>query len=258
MLRTDCLPDETRRLFDSLSKDPDIGRFILIGGTALALSWGHRRSEDLDFAIPALSLPRDACRGILERLGAAGWWVDDITDPLARMYQENEGSDLADTQQDWLCHFRDAEAGVKLTFFAEYMPVKRPPYERPHLKYGHTNVMDPDGLFYLKSQLLLRRTTLRDLFDVWSFLERGRSIEEVLSTAQAEDRYCSYERLRARLLPAKLPTTDPGLSSLIEEGPADFETLKSLIQQHLDAYEQRVAAEVLLEPQTSPSRRREP
>ena len=100
MLRVDCLPGETKRLLDAISSCPEIGQFTLIGGTALALSWGHRRSEDLDFAIPGNQLPRESCRTILDRLTAQGWRISDISSEMARIYAENDGDDFADTQQD--------------------------------------------------------------------------------------------------------------------------------------------------------------
>lgn len=96
-LRIDSLPPETRRLLDAIAGYDEIAAFVLIGGTGLALSWGHRRSEDLDFAIPRMRLPRPICDRILERLDADGWTIADITDATARLYAENDGEDLADT-----------------------------------------------------------------------------------------------------------------------------------------------------------------
>jgi len=253
-MRLDTLPAETRRLLDHLSGDPAIGRFTLIGGTALALSWGHRKSEDLDFAIPALNLPRTACSAIVKRLEGNGWHLDDITDPMSRLYEENDGADLADSQQDWLCRFNGAETGVKMTFFSEYKPVKQEEYQAAPLIYGEVRVMPPDNIFVLKSQLLFRRTTLRDLFDMSGFLDRGKGIEDVLAAAKKENPYVSYEQLRARLLPARLKETDPGLASLVDDGPQTFEEVKTALLQHLDAYDRRLAAQVLSEDETSPRR----
>ncbi len=250
MLRTASLPAETLRLLETLSHDSEIHQFTLIGGTALALSWGHRQSEDLDFAYVGFDLPRPSITSILERLNAAGWRLDDISDETARLYQENDGDDLADSQQDWLCRHPAGQAGVKITFFAEYMPAKSSAYASTPLTRDHVRIMPPDGIFTLKSQLLLRRTTLRDLFDLWAFLERGWTIEQILATAQQEDRYLTYEKLRSRLQPARLPATDPGLTSLVRNGPTDLAGINAALLPHLDAYEQRVAAEILLSDDT--------
>ncbi|PWC47252.1 nucleotidyl transferase AbiEii/AbiGii toxin family protein [Azospirillum sp. TSA6c] len=253
MLRVDCLPGETKRLLEAISSCPEIGQFTLIGGTALALAWGHRRSEDLDFAIPGTRLPRDGCRAILDRLAAQGWRISDISSEMARMYAENDGDDLADTQQDWLCQTGGAETGVKLTFFADYSPKRHEAYALEPSRLGCVKAMPPDGIFLLKSQLILRRTTSRDLFDLWSFLERGKTIGDILAAAKQENPYLSYEKLRTHLLPSRLPRTDPGLTALVDDGPADFDSLKSAITRHLDRYEEALAAEILVNDRTDPA-----
>ncbi|WP_434623775.1 nucleotidyl transferase AbiEii/AbiGii toxin family protein [Azospirillum sp. B2RO_4] len=252
MLRVDCLPDETKRLLEAIASIPEIGRFTLIGGTALALTWGHRRSEDLDFAITGTNLPRDACRTILDRLDVQGWLISDISDEMARIYAENDGDDLADTQQDWLCRHGGSATGVKLTFFADHSPKRRQPYALEPARLNCVTVMPPDGIFVLKSQLILRRTTSRDLFDLWSFLERGRTIGEILAAATQENPYLSYEKLRTHLLPARLPRTDPGLTALVDAGPTDLESLKAAISRHLDRYEEALAAEILANDRDDP------
>lgn len=246
MLRVDCLPSETKRLLDAISSSPEISWFTLIGGTALALSWGHRRSEDLDFAIPKGKLPRATCQTILDHLDAQGWRISDISNEMARMYAENDGDDLADTQQDWLCRRDGAADGVKLTFFAEYFPKRHEPYALEAARQGYVKVMPSEGIFALKSQVILRRTTTRDLFDLWSFLERGKTVDEILAAARQENSYLSYEKLRTHLLPARLSRTDPGLATLVDDGPKDFASLKTAIAKHLDKYEEALAAEILV------------
>nr|WP_175428941.1 nucleotidyl transferase AbiEii/AbiGii toxin family protein [Azospirillum argentinense] len=245
-LRIDSLPPETKRLLDTISTYDEISDFVLIGGTALALSWGHRRSEDLDFAIPRMRLPRPICDRILERLETDGWEIEDVGNEMARLYAENDGEDLADTQQDFLCRFGGG-IGVKLTFFAEYHPKRHPPYTRDHLHYRQVRIMPPEGIFELKSQVIMRRKTSRDLYDIWAFLERGRSVDEILEEARKEARHCSYETLRSRLLPKNLPLYDPGLKALVDDGPKDFAAVKAALLVHLDRYEQRIAATMLAE-----------
>lgn len=247
MLQPDSLPTETRRLLDHLAEDPAIGCFTLVGGTALALSWGHRQSEDLDFGSPAHDLPREACSAIIRRLEGSGWQLDDISDPMTRLYKENEGADLVDSQQDWLCRHQAGKSGVKMTFFSEYLPFKQQEYRAEPTLHGQVRVMKPENIFPLKAQLLLRRTTLRDLFDINAFLDRGKLIEDVLAATRIEHRYCSYEQLRSRLLPDRLPPTDAGLASLVKGGPSTFEEVKAALQSHLDAYDRRLAAEILTE-----------
>ena len=51
---------ETERVWKFLKDEPSLAGFVLVGGTALALRLGHRRSEDLDLISNAL-LTRQAC-----------------------------------------------------------------------------------------------------------------------------------------------------------------------------------------------------
>ena len=45
----ETLASETQRVLEKISKWPFIQDFYLVGGTALALHFGHRESLDLDF-----------------------------------------------------------------------------------------------------------------------------------------------------------------------------------------------------------------
>ena len=67
-MRIDRLPENARGVFLALENDPDIGEFVLIGGTAISLHSGHRRSEDLDFAFTGIHLSRTAIKRIIGRL----------------------------------------------------------------------------------------------------------------------------------------------------------------------------------------------
>lgn len=49
MLRTDTLEESTLELLKKLQEIPLLNNLRLVGGTALALQLGHRRSVDLDF-----------------------------------------------------------------------------------------------------------------------------------------------------------------------------------------------------------------
>lgn len=52
MLHFETLPDGTLGLLKDLSAHPALQQFSLVGGTALALRFGHRRSVDFDFFTP--------------------------------------------------------------------------------------------------------------------------------------------------------------------------------------------------------------
>src|SRR5260221_11889397 len=48
MLYKQAIPDSTFNVLKKVSRLPFLSGFRLVGGTALALYWGHRLSEDLD------------------------------------------------------------------------------------------------------------------------------------------------------------------------------------------------------------------
>ena len=48
MLRKETVEPRTLELLKKLMQMPELVSFALLGGTSLALRWGHRRSEDLD------------------------------------------------------------------------------------------------------------------------------------------------------------------------------------------------------------------
>jgi len=66
--RLDILPPAQRRLWDDLGDLPD--RFVLYGGTALALQLGHRQSEDFDFFADRDISPDEVYRNTLFLLGS--------------------------------------------------------------------------------------------------------------------------------------------------------------------------------------------
>ena len=49
MLHKETIDSKTLELLIDLQKEPLLSSFNLVGGTALALHLGHRRSVDLDF-----------------------------------------------------------------------------------------------------------------------------------------------------------------------------------------------------------------
>jgi len=66
--RLDILPPPQRRLWEELGQVPE--RFVLYGGTALALRLGHRASEDFDFFCNEPFAPPDLEREIPFLAGA--------------------------------------------------------------------------------------------------------------------------------------------------------------------------------------------
>lgn len=242
MLHIDALRPDTAGLFSLLSNDPDIGQFTLIGGTALALHFAHRESEDLDFVwtprradSSVTDLDRRVTGAILDRLRLAGHAVESAFDQAAFDEAENAGVYLFDSQQNWLID------NVKLTFFAAETPAEAERFRT----YGSTSkdnirLLTAQALFETKSRLLTRRATSRDLFDLWYFLtQAGRTLEEVFAFALDQSPIYNDELTKKRLLPLRQHPLDPGYETLLDHGPKDFEDLIAEMKSLVAEYEAR-------------------
>ncbi len=245
-MHIDKLPDNTRGVFLALENDPDIGEFVLIGGSAISLHCGHRQSEDLDFAFAGTRLPRAAVKRIIDSMAQRGLEVGRATDEAAMLYWENEGGDLEAHQQDWTVN------GARVTFFVADSRERGAFIERHAVPATHAagniKILDMDGLFEMKSRLLTRRTATRDIYDLWHFLtNEGRTMDEVVAYARKEDKYYTLDMIRHRLLPQAPPRLDPGFENLNPNGPADFDALKVEMSRIFGEYESRVAKQITLD-----------
>jgi hypothetical protein len=263
MLWLDKLPADTRNLLDVLAGDKRLGQFFLIGGTALTLFWGHRQSEDLDFVTPQINLPTQDCEGLIEEIKSQNWRVEEFKDPKAQLQAAKEGFDLEESKRDFICTPRGGMP-VKLTFFADDCRDTLPCYTSPLAdlahQYGEVKVLPPEVIFRLKSQLLLRRTSTRDLFDMMTFLDKGWSVESMVDEMKKGNVLVDHETVRLRLLEWKIPPTDPGVARLIHGNCADLfpdesaslADIRKRLKEHFDAYEARIAQAILSERRDDP------
>jgi predicted nucleotidyltransferase component of viral defense system len=76
MLQTATLPGQTLALLKALQRLPELKDYRLVGGTALALQLGHRRSVDLDFF--SHTRERIACDELTGGMVKAGFKVTPV------------------------------------------------------------------------------------------------------------------------------------------------------------------------------------
>lgn len=140
-LRFDVVPHEAKEALDLFSKQAWIGEsgWYLAGGTALALTVGHRKSVDLDFfttkpAFKAISVLR-------EFSGNSDWRTT---------YEED------DTIYGEL-------RGTKLSFIA--YPFFLP--KQSFIRYGFVNILQPLDVAVMKIVAISQRGTKRDFFDLY-------------------------------------------------------------------------------------------
>jgi len=127
--------------------------FYLAGGTALALRFGHRRSEDFDWFVPALPRP-DA---LLSDLQA-------------------QGLPLQDTQIEAGTVIGRIE-GVKISFFEYRYPLLDSLDQWP--KYD-TDIASLRDLGAMKLLAIAQRGSRKDFVDVYELLQNGAAFRQML------------------------------------------------------------------------------
>lgn len=157
----DVLPREQRRLWPALSDIPH--RFVLYGGTALALRLGHRSSVDFDF------FSSDA--------------VDfDLLFRLPFMTRADVLQRAPDTLTLSTRHGTEANP-VKVSFFGG---IDTGRVGNPELtEDGVLRVASLLDLFGTKLKVLLQRVAARDYLDLAAILRAGASLEDGLGAAAA-------------------------------------------------------------------------
>ncbi len=178
------LAPQTSSIFDAISKLECIKPYVLVGGTALSLQLGTRQSEDLDFM---------SWRKNRTEKCEVDW-------PQIKKELESIGTidklDIFDID-----HIEFIVNGVKISFYANprYSPVKELiPY--------HNNIFlaDPTSIGAMKMEAMLRRSKYRDYYDIYSLLEAGENLNEMISIAL---KYSGH-RLKSKNLIAMLTRSD--------------------------------------------------
>jgi hypothetical protein len=192
---------------------PEIQRWTLVGGTALAIHYQHRLSEDLDFFIVNSTLEQDRRRigKIMDQLERIGFAVTKL--------KENE------TQIDFEI------SGVKVTFFASGLDM----LQKESISFGNVNVAGIETIQAMKMDALLNHRTLsRDFFDIATLMREKRlTIFDLLESYRRHYRKrLSTALIEERLIRSPLDASDPGLSPMLPKRGIDITRFrKSLADQ---------------------------
>jgi len=114
------LPPATEKIWNFLKEQPVLAGFVLVGGSALAVTIRHRHSEDLDLIFPEIRLPRERLDALRRSAGQAGFDFQRNDDEAAVQAFAQDGLELHDYQQDFL-----AGGAVKVPFFAPDETVRK-------------------------------------------------------------------------------------------------------------------------------------
>jgi hypothetical protein len=238
VLKLDSLPDATRRVFEHLSANALLQDFTLIGGTALALQIGHRRSEDLDFWLASESMDKGAVSAIVRIAQDAGFEAELVTPHQQIVTAKINGCDLLAYAQDYVIE------GVKITFFARADVAYRYFNTLPRVASAGASfhIMSEEGLFAMKSHVVHQRIRSRDLYDLKTFLQRGKTLADILRVARTADPACSPEYAKSVLVgDVPLDKEDEGFSTV---GVAEsIEDVYAFFKAAVNEYEQGIAEE---------------
>ncbi len=164
MLKLEILESKTKILFDKLAAK--WYEFPLVWGTGLSLQIWHRKSIDLDFAIPRLITNKDI------------QIFKEISKKFEIVYQSKEQIDL----------FVD---DVKVTIFSYWRKEKFP------LKtYKKLKIRDIKDIAVSKAFTIWRREELKDYIDLYFVLsENIISIDELIKLAKEKYKWDFSEKL---------------------------------------------------------------
>lgn len=240
MLKLDSLPDATRRVFDHMAANALLRDFTLIGGTALALQIGHRHSEDLDFWMPGERMDKGIISAIVRMAQQAGFESELATPHQQIVFEKINGRDLLARVQDYVI------GGVKVTFFARTDMAYQhfDSYSRVAEAGASFRVMGEEGLFAMKSYVIHQRVRSRDIYDLKTFLTRGKSLADILHAGGVADPACSPEYAKSVLVgEVPLDKEDEGFDSVgVTETIEDiYAFFKTAVNEH----EQAIAEETL-------------
>lgn len=246
------LPSGTSGVFKILANVADLSRFVLVGGTAMALQCRHRLSEDLDFWLPQGRLRDREIRPAMDALRQAGYEVV-FTYPSAGEISAFkiqrglfEGFSLEERMREYSAN------DVKIQFFAPedherdvFGPfAARAIHQADSMRAPSAFAIMPlEGIFAMKAYAIQRRYRSRDVLDLWHFVHAGRTVGEIISEAQRVTTTATMERAFA-VLRGDLPPdeSDEGFESLAPD--VTLERIHADFRAWTDRYEQERARDL--------------
>lgn len=178
------LAPQTEKIIYAISELDCIKPYTLVGGTALSIQLGTRQSEDLDFM---------SWRSSKSEKREVDW--PQIKKELSTVGVV-EKCDILD-----LDHIEFIVDGVKVSFYAN--PNYAPSDKRIEI-VNNLKLADKKTIGAMKMEVMLRRSKFRDYYDIYSLLEAGENLQEMIDMAL---KYSSH-RLKSKNLIAMLTRSD--------------------------------------------------
>ena len=148
------LPETVKVLHLFIEQAPFLAKYVLVGGSALALHLCHRKSEDLDFFTFADSYNKKEILNFLNH------------------FKKKEIINETEDQIDILCD------GVKVTFFNANWSFLKP------VREAKLNVASIESIAAMKINVLFLRAKYRDYYDLYQIAKTKMSLDEIFGQAK--------------------------------------------------------------------------
>lgn len=229
------LPPATEKVWIFLKEQPALAGFVLIGGSALALTVRHRLSEDLDLVYPDIRLPRQRLEALLRKAREAGFDFRHNDNEAAVQEFADSASELHDFQQDFL-----VDGTVKISFFAPDDGLRK---VLPSGDEGRARIATLPELFKAKSLVSAQRSKTRDWLDLYLLMrQHGFSIHDYRAAFEAAGCADQCDTGLARLCSGVPQKDDEGYTHLLTNPPS-LEEIKNFFVAQRSKLEVEVAAE---------------
>ena len=206
MLHLQTILPDTLELLKRLSAQPEMQGMRLVGGTALALQYGHRQSVDLDFfGTPAAD--QDDLLAMVEKMGP--YRLRNRTKNILQLIVNDIMVDIVDySQYPWIdapvCH-----EGITLA--------------------------SPQDIAAMKINAVEGRGTKKDFVDIYQLLQHY-SLDDLL--AFYSQKYPNYSLFRVLLSLNYFDDADPqAMPKMLI--PAGWEEIKTAISAAVNSYQKR-------------------
>jgi predicted nucleotidyltransferase component of viral defense system len=151
----ECLLPKTQALLLALIESCDfLDRYVLVGGSALALHLCHRKSEDLDFFTFSNYFDRDEIIAFIQQ------------------FEDKEILNQTDEQMDLLIN------GVKVTFFNAKWEFLQP------RKIERFNLASLRSIAAMKVNVIFLRAKYRDYYDLYFLIKSGMGLREIFDQSK--------------------------------------------------------------------------
>ena len=218
------LPHATEKVWTFLKEQPALGGFVLIGGSALALTIRHRLSEDLDLVFPEIKLPRSRLDAFPRVAQSAGFHFERNDDEATVQAFVQDGLDLLNYQQNFL-----VDGAVKVSFFTpeDALRAVLSGHSEPNVR-----VATLSELFKSKCLVSAVRSKTRDWLDLFLLMrDHGFVIADYRAAFQEAGIPNQCETGLTRLCSGIPQRDDEGYAHLLKNAPSLGEMTEFFIKQ---------------------------